>query len=192
MSEVPAARWLPAGLKAAQASIEVRRRHGGFVRNVHTFDNAAFGVSVSEAIAMDPQQRQTLELGLCCFSFARAVAEHAEPMLSRCIRWHYNAGLQRGAPCLASGWNSLRCDGLQPFHLFGARVLHDWNARSVPDDRHRVLGGSLSKSRCIRRPRPLRVWACARVWCESGHHSRDVVEVCDGRHDVASRALPYV
>ena len=57
LSEVPAARWLPSELPPTSESIEVRRRHGGFLRAAHLFENASFGISSAEAIAMDPQQR---------------------------------------------------------------------------------------------------------------------------------------
>ena len=67
MSEVPAERWLPGGLPPAMESIRIRIMHGGFVRSAHCFDNTSHGISLSEAIAMDPQQRMLLEFGYAAF-----------------------------------------------------------------------------------------------------------------------------
>ena len=62
ISEVPSARWEPPEPYWVADIVAKRVRHGGFVNGAELFDNRAFGVSVAEASAMDPQQRVLLEV----------------------------------------------------------------------------------------------------------------------------------
>ena len=58
IGEVPLCRWDVVGLPSSCDALSVeRRRHGGFIDGADLFALSAFGVSVSEASAMDPQQR---------------------------------------------------------------------------------------------------------------------------------------
>jgi len=50
-------------LQSATPDVSSRQRHGGFLVNVHDFDCAAFVISPTEVLTMDPQQRLVLELG---------------------------------------------------------------------------------------------------------------------------------
>ena len=63
ISEIPAQRWVPAALPAMPDTIARRARHGGFVEDIHLFDNRNFRISNAEAVAMDPQHRGVLENG---------------------------------------------------------------------------------------------------------------------------------
>ena len=59
VQQVPVRRWVaPTGVSDATLT---RLRHGAFLHGVQLFDSAAFGLSVAEAAAIDPQQRQLLE-----------------------------------------------------------------------------------------------------------------------------------
>ena len=55
--QVPSARW------QLDVNDVPNARHGAFLLDETLFDNVAFGVSVSETLTMDPQQRHLLELG---------------------------------------------------------------------------------------------------------------------------------
>ena len=64
--EIPASRWLPEDMApyvlTCSSQVASRTRHGAFLSAAELFDNAAFQISVAEAAAMDPQQRQLLEI----------------------------------------------------------------------------------------------------------------------------------
>ena len=65
LGEVPSRRWTHDEAFGSVSLTEYQRqcvRHGGYVA-AHTFDNAWFRLSRSEAHAMDPQQRLLLDLG---------------------------------------------------------------------------------------------------------------------------------
>ena len=55
--QVPSSRWLPAPIST------LAERHGAFLAAAQHFDGGFFGISPAEAHAMDPQQRQLLEVG---------------------------------------------------------------------------------------------------------------------------------
>ena len=63
VTEIPASRWDMHAQLAKSELVMSRIRHTGFVCGAELADNAAFGVSPSEAVAMDPCQRLLLERG---------------------------------------------------------------------------------------------------------------------------------
>ena len=63
ITEVPAVRWDVQSQPALPEPIASRVRHLGFVWGAELADNTSFGVSPSEAAAMDPCQRLVLERG---------------------------------------------------------------------------------------------------------------------------------
>ena len=63
INEVPTARWNVSVLAAASEGVNIRLRHGGFVRGAQCFANRAYSISPAEVVAMDPQQRLLLERG---------------------------------------------------------------------------------------------------------------------------------
>ena len=71
VSEVPAERWELEPLPVAPSAVALRVRHGGFVRGAERFDHRCFGLSVAEAVTMDPQQRLVLEQGYAALHAAR-------------------------------------------------------------------------------------------------------------------------
>ena len=64
---IPFARWdvdkVAHDLHGSSHEVVSRVRHGGFICGAELFEQSFFRVSVSEASAMDPQQRQLLECG---------------------------------------------------------------------------------------------------------------------------------
>lgn len=63
ITEVPASRWNLHTQPALSEPVASRVRHLGYVRDAELADNALFGVSSSETLAMDPCQRLVLERG---------------------------------------------------------------------------------------------------------------------------------
>ncbi len=65
VTEVPPARWsAEAFFDADPAAIgRTNARHGGFLRDIESFDPAFFGLSPREVASMDPQHRLLLEVG---------------------------------------------------------------------------------------------------------------------------------
>ena len=64
---IPHSRWdvdqVAHYLRDSSPEVAGRVRNGGFLTNARLFDNGIFNISKAEASAMDPQQRQVLELG---------------------------------------------------------------------------------------------------------------------------------
>ena len=68
LREIPSTRWSAQQLapdlhSSSPPEVVNRARHGGFLHCAELFANSCFSVSAGEAAAMDPQQRQLLELG---------------------------------------------------------------------------------------------------------------------------------
>jgi 3-oxoacyl-(acyl-carrier-protein) synthase len=70
ITQVPATRWDVHSQPSLAEPVASRVRHLGFVRDAQLADNAAFGVSHSEAAAMDPCQRLVLERGYAALADA--------------------------------------------------------------------------------------------------------------------------
>jgi acyl transferase domain-containing protein len=68
---VPPWRWGPGAAPADAGGAPLRA--GGFIDDADRFDAAFFGISSREAVAMDPRQRLTLELGWEALEDARIV-----------------------------------------------------------------------------------------------------------------------
>ena len=79
LSEIPLSRWDVAeaarDAKRFPPEVASRVRHGAFLHDAQLFENHFFAVSVAEASAMDPQQRQLLERGYAALHGAGMVRE---------------------------------------------------------------------------------------------------------------------
>eukprot|EP00966_Prymnesium_polylepis_P200705 4650675-Prymnesium_polylepis.1 len=66
LGEIIPSRWdLDLALQGVQGlapEVAARVRYGGFVQNAQLFEHTFFGISASESLAMDPQQRMLMEL----------------------------------------------------------------------------------------------------------------------------------
>ena len=66
ITEVPPDRWQAADFydENPEAANRTYTKHGGFLRDVQTFDAAYFRIAPREAVSLDPQQRLLLEVGI--------------------------------------------------------------------------------------------------------------------------------
>ena len=147
ITQVPATRWDVHTQPSLAEPVASRVRHLGFVRDAELADNAAFGVSHSEASAMDPCQRLVLERGYAALADADLKRAALNGSLTGVFLGFAGTDFSRvlmKSPC---GQQRVRCDWFLLVDRLWTHFICTWAAGPLCLLRHSMLCSSSSVTR---------------------------------------------